>query len=191
MAPASGGGQMRDQHALRPAANGHRDDHEEEAQDRLDRRAEPEGSEAVEHPEHRASRPVEGAHHQRHRAQEDEGLQGRVIEQPRRHPPGGEPDQAEAEEGHRALGQERKLQCGEGERRLPPAGELAEVPGDRFPGPHVHQEVRDPDDAPHERDASELLRAERPGGDQRAQESGHQDGSVREEQPSRIAQELA
>ena len=100
--------------------------------------------------------------------------------------------EAEAEEGHRAFGQERKLQCGEGERR-PAAGSVNSLRY-RVTASQARTSTRrcaTPDDAPHERDASELLRAERPGGDQRAQEPGHQDGSVREEQPSRVAQELA
>jgi hypothetical protein len=37
----------------------------------------------------------------------------------------------------------------------------------------------------------ELLRAERSRGDQRAEKPGHQHGAVGEEQPSRVAQELA
>ena len=67
---------MRDEHALRPAANGHRDDHEEEAQDRLDRRAEPEGSKRSNTRSTARAVRSKALHHQRHRAQEDEGLQG-------------------------------------------------------------------------------------------------------------------
>ena len=51
--------------------------------------------------------------------------------------------------------------------------------------------MRDPDDAPHKCDAPELLRAEHPGGDQCTQEPRHQDGPVRQKQPSRIAHEVA
>jgi hypothetical protein len=51
--------------------------------------------------------------------------------------------------------------------------------------------MRDSDHAPHQGDASELRRSQCPRGDQRSQQPGHEDGSVRGEKPARIAQELA